>query len=66
VDGVVLGVDGEEGYVMFSGGGDDELAGGYEAFFVGQADGFAGTDRGVGGFEAGYSYDGGDDEVDLG
>ena len=51
---------------MFFCGGDDELAGGYEALFVGQADGFAGADRGVGGFEAGYSDDGGDDEVDLG
>ena len=35
VDGVVLGVDGEEGYVVFLRGGDDELAGGYEALFVG-------------------------------
>ena len=66
VDGVVLGVDGEEGYVVFAGGGDDELAGGYEALLVGEADGFAGADGGVGGFEAGYSDDGGDYEVDFG
>ncbi len=64
VDGVVLGVDGEEGYVVLAGGGEDEVAGGYEAFFVGEADGFAGQDGGVGGFEAGHSYDGGYDEVD--
>ena len=66
VDGVVFGVDGEEGYVVFLCGGDDELAGGYEALLVGEADGFAGADCGVGGFEAGYSDDGGDDEVDFG
>ncbi len=66
MDGVVLGVDGEEGDVVFLCGGDDELAGGYEAFLVGEADGFAGADCGVGGFETGYSDDGGDDEVDFG
>ena len=47
-------------------GGDDELAGGYEAFLVGETDAFAGADCSVGGFEAGYSDDGGDDEVDFG
>ena len=66
VDGVVLGVDGEEGDVVFFCGGDDEFAGGDEALLVGEADGFAGADCGVGGFEAGYSDDGGDDEVDFG
>ena len=66
VDGVVLGVDGEEGDVVLAGGGDDELAGGYEALLVGEADGLAGADGGVGGFEAGYADDGGDDEVDFG
>ncbi len=62
----MFGVDGEEGDVVFFCGGDDELAGGYEALFVGEADGLAGADGGVGGFEAGYSDDGGDDEVDFG
>ena len=66
MDGVVLGVDGEEVYVVLAGGGEDEVAGGYEAFLVGEADGFAGEDGGVGGFEAGYAYDGGDYEVDGG
>ncbi len=66
VDGVVLGVDGEEGDVAVAGGGDDEVAGGDEALLVGEADGLAGLDGGVGGFEAGDADDGGDDEVDVG
>ena len=66
VDGVVFGVDGEEGDVVFAGGGEDEFAGGYEALLVGEADGLSGADCGVGGFEAGYSDDGGDYEVDFG
>ena len=66
MDGVVFGVDGKQSYVMLAGGSDDELAGGYEALFVGEADGFAGADCGVGGFESGYAYDGGDYEVDFG
>ncbi len=66
VDGVVLGVDGEEVDVVLAGGGEDEVAGGYEAFLVGEADGFAGEDRGVGGFETGYTYDGRYYEVDGG
>src|SRR5580704_12192977 len=65
VDGIVLGVNGEEGYVVFLCGGDDELAGSDEALFVGEADGLAGADCGVGGLEAGYTDDGGDDEVDF-
>ncbi len=51
---------------MLAGGGEDEIAGGYEAFFVGEAYGFAAEDRGVGGFKTGDAYDGGDDEVGLG
>ena len=66
MDGVVLGVDGEEGDVAVAGGGDDELAGGDEALLIGEADGLAGEHGGVGGFEAGDTDDGGDDEVDLG
>ena len=66
VDGVVLGVDGEQGDVVLAGGGEDEVAGGDEALLVGEADGLAGADGGVGGFEAGDADDGGDDEVDLG
>ena len=66
MDRVVLGVDGEEVYVVLAGGGEDEVAGGYETFFVGEADGFAGEDGGVSGFEAGYSDDGRDYEVDGG
>ena len=66
VDGVVLGVDGEQGYVVLLRGGDDEFAGGDEALLVGEADGLAGADGGVGGFESGDADDGGDDEVDFG
>ncbi len=66
VDGVVFGVDGEQGYVVLAGCGEDEIAGGDEAFLVGEADGLAGADGGVGGFESGDADDGGDDEVDLG
>ena len=65
VDGVVLGVDGEEGDVVFFCGRDDELAGGYEALFVGEAYGLAGADCRVGGFETRHSDDGRDYEVDL-
>ena len=66
VDGVVFAVDGEEGGVVLAGGGEDEVAGGYEAFLVGEADRFAGEDGGVGGFKAGDADDGGDDEVGFG
>ena len=66
MDGVVFGVDGEESYIVLAGGGDDELAGGYEALLVGEAYGLAGTDCCVGGFESGDADDGGDYEVDLG
>ena len=66
VDGVVFGVDGKEGDVVLAGGVEDEIAGGYEALLVGEADGLAGADGGVGGFEAGDADDGGDDEVDFG
>ncbi len=65
MDGVVFGVDGEESYVVLAGCGEDEFAGGYEALLVGEADGLAGADCGVGGFEAGYSDYRRDDEVDL-
>ncbi len=66
VDGVVLGVDGEEIDGVLAGGGEDEIAGGDEALLVSEADGFAAEDGGVGGFEAGDADDGGDDEVGVG
>ena len=65
VDCVVFGVYGKEGGVMFGSGGEDEFAGGDEAFLIGEADGLARTDCGVGGFEAGDSDDGGDNEVNF-
>jgi len=66
MDGVVLGVDGQQRDVVLLCGGDDELARGDEALLVGEADGLAGTDGGVGGFEAGDADDGRDDEVHFG
>ena len=66
MDGVVLGVDGEQRDIVGAGGGDDEVAGGDEAFFVGESDGLAGLHGGVGGFESGDADDGGDDEIDVG
>ena len=57
VDGVVLGVDWKERDVLFFRGGDDELASGHEALLVGETDGLASTDCGVGGLEASYSHD---------
>ncbi len=65
MDGVVLGVDGEERDVVLFCGCDDELACGYEALLVREAEGFSGADCGVSGLEAGYADDGGDDEVDF-
>ena len=66
VDGVVLAVDGQDGYVAVAGGGGEDFARGDHALLVGEADGFAGEDGGVGGFEAGDADDGGDDEVGIG
>src|SRR5690242_11981347 len=63
MDGVVLGVDGQQSDVVLLCGGDDDLAGGDEAFLIGETDGLARADGGVGGFESGDTDDGGDDEV---
>ncbi len=66
MDGVVFGVDGEGGLrLCLRAGCDDELTGGYEALLVGEADGLASADGGVGGFESGYADDGGDYEALL-
>ena len=46
--------------------GGDEFAGDDETFFVGETDGFAGTNGFVGGFESGDADDGADDEIDVG
>ena len=66
VDGVVFGVDGEKRLALAAGLGGDELSGGDQALFVGEADGFSGADGGVGGFESGDADDGGDDEIGVG
>ncbi len=65
VDGVVLGVDGEQREVFGTGGGGEEFAGGDHGLLVGEADGFSCEDGGVGGFEPGNADDGRDDEIDL-
>ena len=51
---------------MAAGLGGDELSGGDQTFFVGEADGFAGADGFVGGFQAGDADDGADYEIDFG
>ena len=65
VHGVVLAVDGQNWDVALAGGGGEDFARGYHAFLVGQADGLAGENRGVGGFESGHSDNGRDHEVRL-
>jgi hypothetical protein len=66
VDSVVFAIDGEDGHVAPAGGGGKDFTRGDHAFLVGQADGLAGENCGVGGFKAGDANDGGDDEVRLG
>src|ERR1019366_10437831 len=65
VDSVVLRVDGQQRDVVLASRFEDEVAGGDEALLVGQADGLAGADGGVGGLEPGDADDGGDHEVGL-
>ena len=63
MDGVVLGVDGQEGDVVFARGFQNQFAGGDETFFVGEANGFAGADGSISSFKSGDANDGGDDEI---
>jgi hypothetical protein len=65
VDGVVLGVDGQERNVPGAGGRDDQVAGSDEALLIGEANGFAGLDGRVGGLKARNANDRGDDELNL-
>ena len=66
VDGVVLAVDRQERLALAARFGGDEIAGGDQALLVGEADGLAGFDGFIGGFESGDADDGGDDEVGVG
>ena len=66
MDGVVLAVDGEKRLALAAGFGGDELSGGDQAFFVGEADGFSGADGFVGGLESGNADDGGDYKISVG
>jgi len=65
MDGVVLAVDGQDGHVARAGRRSEDFAGGDHALLVGQADGLAGQDRGVRGFQACDADDGRDDKVRL-
>ncbi len=66
MDGVVFAINGEKRLALAAGFGGDEFSGGDQAFFVGQADGFAGPDGFVGGFESGDADDGADYEIGVG
>ena len=57
---------GSSGLPWRRGFGGDELSGGDQAFFVGQAHALAGADGFVGGFEAGDADDGADYEIGFG
>ena len=64
-NGGVFGIDWEDGDVVFFRLGDEERAGDYEGFFVGQRELLAGADGGESGGEACCSYDRGEDHVDV-
>ena len=66
MNGVVLGIDGEQFPARLRGGGHDEFASGDEDFFVGERDGAAEGDGLVGSFESHDTDGGGDDDVDAG
>jgi len=65
MDGVVFAVDGEDGDVALLGGSGEDFASGDHAFLVGESDGLAGEDGGVGGFESGDADDGGDNKISF-
>src|SRR4029077_13379704 len=58
VDGIMFAINGKERLAGPAGGGGDQLAGSDQALFVGEADGLAGFDSFVGGFETGDAHDG--------
>ncbi len=66
VDGVVLAVDGQQRLALAARFGGDQIARGDQALLVGQADGLAGFDGFVGGFQSGNADDGADHEVGVG
>jgi hypothetical protein len=61
----VFTVDRKQGLALLAGLGRDQFTGGYQAFFVGEADGHAGSYGFVGGFESGDADDRTDDEIDV-
>ena len=64
--GVVLGIDGENLAAVRARGASHDVAGGHEDFLVGDADAFAGLQRGVDRRNARRADDGGDDDVGRG
>ncbi len=57
---------GSSGLALLAGFGGDQIAGGNEAFLVRQADGLAGFDRFIRGFQSGNADDGADHEISVG
>ena len=66
MDRVVLAVDGQQRLALAARLGRDQIAGGDQAFLVRQADGLAGFDGFVGGFQSGDAHDSADHEVGIG
>jgi hypothetical protein len=66
VDGVVLGIDGEQFPARLRGCGHHEFAGSDEDFLVGEGNGTAELDGFVSGFEADNAYRSGNNYVDVG
>jgi len=66
VDGVVFAIDGKERLSLTAGFCGNELSGSDQAFFVGEAYGFAGADGFVCSLKASNADDGADHEIDVG
>ena len=65
MDRVVLAVDGQERLALAARLRGDQFSGRDQAFFIGQADGLAGLDGFVGGFQPRHADDGADHEIDF-
>jgi hypothetical protein len=63
VDGVVLAIDGQDGHVALTGGASENFARSDHAFLVGKAEGFAGENSCVGGFQTRHADDGRYDKI---
>src|SRR6476660_1967950 len=63
--GIVLAVDGQQGLALAAGFSGDELSGGDQALFVGEADSLAGFHGFAGGFEPSHTDDGAHDKIRI-